>query len=102
MDDFSLQRQTPLHRPRWNFESRVADSNRFPIPLSVPFYEPSSSVGANTPSTPPLERPLSLPSYDQVINQSNYEIEEEPPPTYDEVILKINSNLWPKIKMLTK
>ena len=94
LDDFSLQRQTPLHRPRWNFESRVADSNRFPISLSVPFYEPSSSVGANTPSTPPLERPLSLPSYDQVINQSNYEIEEEPPPTYDEIILKINGQKY--------
>ena len=87
VDNFSLQRQTPLHRPRWEFESRVADGNRFPISLSVPFYEPSNSVGANTPSAaPPLERPLSLPSYDQVINQQNYEIEEEPPPTYDKIV----------------
>ena len=90
VDNFSLQRQTPLHRPRWDFESRVAESDRLPISLSVPFSEPSNSVVANAPSAPPLERPLSLPSYDQVINQSNYEIEEEPPPTYDEIILKIN------------
>ena len=87
VDNFSLQRQTPLHRPRWEFESRVADGNRFPISLSVPFYEPSNSAGANTPSAaPPLERPLSLPSYDQVINQQNYEIEEEPPPIYDKIV----------------
>ena len=97
-DNFSLQRQTFLQRPSWDFESRVAESNRLPISLS----EPSNSVGANVPSAPPLEGPLSLPSYDEVINQSNYEIEEEPPPTYDEVILKINSNLWPKIKILSK
>ena len=34
----------------------------------------------------------SLPSYDQVlVNQQNYEIEEEtPPPTYDEIVLKMN------------
>ena len=34
----------------------------------------------------------SLPSYDQVlINQQNYKIEEEtPPPTYDEIVLKMN------------
>jgi hypothetical protein len=102
LEDFSLQRQTSLQRPCWDFESRPADSNRFPISLSVPFYEPSNSVGANTPSAPPLERPLFLPSYDQVINQSNYEIEEEPPPTYDEIILKINSNLWPKVLILAE
>ena len=78
---------------RWDFESRVADSNRLPIYLSDTLSEPSNSVGANDPSAPPLEGSLFLPSYDEVINQSNYEIEEEPPPTYDEVVLKINSNL---------
>jgi hypothetical protein len=73
-----------------DFESRVAESDRLPISLSVCFPEPSNSVGANTPSAPPLERPLSLPSYDEAINQPNCKIEEEPPPTYDEIILKIN------------
>ena len=95
LDNLSLQRQKSLP---WGFESRVADSNR----LSTYLSEPSSSVGDNVTSAPPLEGSLFLPSYDEVINQTNYEIEEEPPPTYDEVILKINSNLWPKIKMLPK
>ena len=86
-DNISLQRQTSLQRPSLDFESRVAESNRLPISLS----EPSNSVGANAPSAPlPSRGALSLPSYDQVINQPNYEIEEEPPPTYDEIVLKIN------------
>lgn len=89
--DFSLQRQTSLHRPCWDFESRVAESDRLPISLPVPFSEPSNSVVANAPSASPLEWPLSLPSYNEVINQPNYEIEEEPPPTYDEIVLKINT-----------
>merc|ERR1712008_451753 len=69
---------------RWDFESRVSDSNRLPIYLSDTLSEPSNYVGANVPSAPPLEGSLFLPSYDEVINQSNYEIEEESPPTYDE------------------
>ena len=94
LDDFSLQRQIPLHRPCWNFESRVAESDRLPISLSDPFSEPSNSVLANAPSAPPMEWPLSLPSYEEVIKQSNYEIEVEPPPTYDEIILKINGQKY--------
>ena len=93
-DDFSLQRQIPLHRPCWNFESRVAESDRLPISLSDPFSEPSNSALANAPSAPPMEWPLSLPSYEEVIKQSNYEIEVEPPPTYDEIILKINGQKY--------
>ena len=102
LDNLSLQGQTSLQRASLDLESRVADSNRLPIYLSDTLSEPTNSVGANVPSAPPLEGPLFLPSYDEVINQSNYEIEEEPPPTYDEVVLKINSNLWPKINVLTK
>ena len=56
LEDFSLQRQTSLHGPRLDFESREA---RLPISISFPFSGPSNFVGANTPSTPPLERPLS-------------------------------------------
>ena len=86
-DNLSLQRHTSLQSPSWDFESRVAESNRLPISLS----EPSNSEGANASSAPlPFKGALSLPSYDQVINQPNYEIEEEPPPTYDEIVLKIN------------
>ena len=102
LDDLSLQRQPSLQRASLDFESRVVDSYRLPIYLSDTLSEPTNSVGTNVPSAPPLEGPLFLPSYDEVINQSNYEIEEEPPPTYDEVVLKINSNLWPKIIMLNK
>ena len=90
LEDFSLQRQTSLHRPRWDFESRVAERDILPISLSVPFSEPSNSVVANAPSAPPIEVPLSLPSYEEAINQPNCEIEEEPPPTYDKIVLNIN------------
>ena len=93
LDNLSLQGQTSLQRASLDLESRVADTNRLPIYLSDTLSEPTNSVGANVPSAPPLEEALSLPSYNEVINQSNYEVEEEPPPTYDEVILKINSNL---------
>jgi hypothetical protein len=86
LEDFSLQRLTSLQGPCWDVESRVAESNRLPISLSVPFSEPSNSVVANAPSAAPIEWPLSLPSYDDVINQPNYKIEEEPPPTYDEIV----------------
>ena len=70
-------------------------TNNYAIPtISRPIlddlFQPSNSVGANAPSAPPLEGPLFLPSYDEVINQPNYEDEEEPPPTYDEVVLKID------------
>ena len=88
--DFSLHRQTSLHRPCWIFESRVSESDRLPISFSVPFSEPSDSVVANSPSASPIERPPSLPSYEEVINQPNYESEEQPPPTYDEIVLKIS------------
>ena len=37
-----------------------------------------------------LQRQTSLPSYDNVISQTNYKIDESPPPTYDEIILKID------------
>jgi hypothetical protein len=94
LEDFSLQRQTFLYRPRSEFESSVAESDRLPISLSVPFSEPSNFVVANAPSGPPIEWPLSLPSYEEVIKQSNYEIEVEPPPTYDEIILKINGQKY--------
>ena len=90
LEDFSLQRQTFLCRTRSEFESSVAESERLPISLSVPFSEPSHSAVANAPSGPPIEWPVPLPSYNEVIDQPNYEIEEEPPPTYDEIILKIN------------
>ena len=90
LEDFSLHRQRSLHRPRWDFESRVAERDRLPISLSIPFSEPSNSAVANAPSGPPIEWPLSLPSYEEAINQPNYEIEEEPPPTYDKIVLKIN------------
>ena len=89
---------SPNHFSTYNYTIPTISS----IYLSDTLSEPSNSVGANVPSAPPLEGSLFLPSYDEVINQSNYEIEEEPPPTYDEVVLKINSNLWPKIKMLSK
>ena len=90
LEDFSLQRQTFLYRPRSEFESSVAESDRLSISLSVPFYEPSNFVVANAPSGPPIEWPLSLPSYEEAINQPIYEIEEEPPPTYDKIVLNIN------------
>ena len=51
--DFSSQRQTSLHRPRWTFESRVAESDRLPVSLSVPFSEPPNSGEAKAPSAPP-------------------------------------------------
>ena len=72
------------------FESRVAESDILPISLSVPFSEPSNFVVAIAPSAPPIEWPLSLPSYEEAINQKNYKIEEESPPKYDEIVLKIN------------
>ena len=71
LEDFSLQRQTFLYRPRSEFESSVAESDRLPISLSVPFSEPSNSVVANAPSAPPIEVSLSLPSYEEAINQPN-------------------------------
>ena len=84
LEDFSL------HRPRWDFESRVAESDRLPISLSVPFSEPSNSVVANAPSAPPYRVASVFTSYEEAINQPNYEIEEEPPPTYDKIVLNIN------------
>ena len=90
LEDFSLQRQTSLHGPHCNVESRVAESDILPISLSVPFSEPSNSVVANVPSAHHIEWPLSLPSYEEAINQPNYEIEEEQPPTYDKIVSKIS------------
>ena len=93
LEYFSLQRQTSLHGPCWNVESRMAESDRLPIFLSVPFSEPSNSVVANAPSALPTEWPLSLPTYNEVINLQNYEIEEEPPPTYDRIVKYLGTHI---------
>ena len=41
--------------------------------------------------TPTLQRQISLPSYENVMSLPNDIIDESPPPTYDEIILKIDS-----------
>ena len=41
--------------------------------------------------TPTLQRQISLPSYENVMSQPNDIIDESPPPTYDEIVLKIDS-----------
>ena len=38
-----------------------------------------------------LQRQISLPSYENVMSLPNDIIDESPPPTYDEVVLKIDS-----------
>ena len=47
-----------LFQPCWNFESRGTDSNMFPTPLSVLFYEPSNS----------LTGPLDKNSFDPILS----------------------------------
>ena len=41
--------------------------------------------------TPTLQRQISLPSYENVMSLPNDIIDESPPPTYDEIVLKIDS-----------
>ena len=38
-----------------------------------------------------LQRQISLPSYENVMSLPNDIIDESPPPTYDEIVLKIDS-----------
>ena len=44
-----------------------------------------------TRPTPTLQRQISLPSYENVMSLPNDIIDESPPPTYDEIVLKIDS-----------
>ena len=41
--------------------------------------------------TPTLQRQISLPSYENVMSLPNDIIDESPPPSYDEIVLEIDS-----------
>ena len=83
-------RNSLFERPS-NLSTQFLNETQHNLILSSYVHIRTNNVIIPTISSPTFDN-FSLPSYDQVlINQQNYEIEEETaPPTYDEIVLKIN------------